>query len=133
VSEGNNKYIATNLPKGQMEVKRSLAQMERIIRDTTVSVWVKRVHEYCCQICGLALQLSSGQLYAEAHHVRPLGKDHNGPDVIENILCVCPNHHVLLDFGAIAIDKSKLHYVGGHEINDDYVEYHNSVIYKGSG
>lgn len=38
--------------------------------------------------------------YAEAAHIRALGSPHNGPDVIENVLCLCPNHHVLFDNGA---------------------------------
>ncbi len=120
-------------PKGQQEVKRSLIQIERIIRDTKVSRWVKYVHECHCQICGTSLELKSGQLYAEAHHIKPLGNVHHGPDVIENILCVCPNHHVLLDYGAISIDKIHLLQVEGHEIRDEYINYHNSVIYRKTG
>jgi 5-methylcytosine-specific restriction enzyme A len=99
---------AKTLPSGQEEVKRSIVQIERIIRDTKVSAWVKLVNEYQCQICGMSLQLDSGQFYAEAHHIRPLGNEHNGPDVVENVICVCPNHHVLLDYGAIMIDKWQL-------------------------
>lgn len=121
------------LPSGQEEVKRSIVQIERIIRDTKVSAWVKFVHEYQCQICGISLQLDSGQFYAEAHHIRPLGNRHNGPDVVENVICVCPNHHVLLDYGVIVIDKSKLHHIEGHEVNDDYINYHNTVIFKEAG
>ena len=130
VGESKKSYVTQKLPEGQKEVKRTLVETERIIRDTKVSLWVKRVHEYHCQICGIALQVASGQFYAEAHHIKTLGKNHNGPDVIENILCVCPNHHVLLDYGVIAIDKTKLRYIDGHEINDEYVEYHNTVICK---
>ena len=131
---GNKKaYVVTKLPKGQQQPKRSLVQTERVIRDTQVGFWVKYAHEYCCQICGMTLQIASAQRYAEAHHIQPLGKDHKGPDVVENILCVCPNHHVLLDYGVIPIDKSKLRYIDGHEINEGYINYHNSVIYKGAG
>jgi putative restriction endonuclease len=37
-------------------------------------------------------------------HIRPLGAPHNGPDVKENIIiCLCPNHHVLFDSGAITL------------------------------
>ncbi|HEX2696220.1 MAG TPA: HNH endonuclease [Anaerolineales bacterium] len=120
---------ANDLPTGKGNPKRSVIQNERIIRDTKVSFWVKYVHDYRCQICGETLQLGPEEYYAEAHHIKPLGKDHNGPDVIENVLCVCPNHHVLLDYGAIRIEKSQLRNIEGHEINDDYIDYHNSVIY----
>ena len=41
----------------------------------------------------------------EAAHVRPLGAPHNGPDTLDNTLCLCPNHHVLFDHGGITIDE----------------------------
>lgn len=140
ISEGKPTYKtlkptlkAKTLPKGQKEVKRSIVQSERIIRDTKVGAWVKFVHQFQCQICGTSLELDSGQFYAEAHHIKPLGNRHNGPDVLENIICVCPNHHVLLDYGAIVIDKSKLHCVDGHEVNDEYIHYHNTIVFKNAG
>jgi 5-methylcytosine-specific restriction protein A len=131
VYKTKNKILkAANIPKGNIGVIRMLIKEERVIRDTKVSAWVKHIHDYQCQICGIALQLNDTDLYAEAHHIRPLGEKHNGPDVVENVICVCPNHHALLDYGAIAIDRSMLLNIDGHEINDEYIEYHNNVIYK---
>jgi len=49
------------------------------------------------------LQISAGEFYLEAHHLKPLGKRHNGPDMEKNLVCVCPNCHVLLDFNAIRL------------------------------
>jgi putative restriction endonuclease len=40
--------------------------------------------------------------YAEACHIEPLVRPHNGPDTPENILC--PNCHVLFDELALWID-----------------------------
>ena len=34
------------------------------------------------------------------------GIPHNGPDKLENMICVCPNCHVLLDFGVIRLNQS---------------------------
>ena len=76
--------------------------MSRIVRDTAVSREVKELHEFQCQICGIRLECEGGP-YAEAAHIRPLGAPHHGPDVIGNVLCLCPNHHVLFDHGALAI------------------------------
>jgi putative restriction endonuclease len=42
--------------------------------------------------------------YAEACHIKPLGRPHNGPDTPENILCLCPNCHVLFDEFALWIN-----------------------------
>ena len=39
----------------------------------------------------------------KAAHVVPLGQPHDGDDVASNILCLCPNDHVLLDTGGIFI------------------------------
>jgi predicted restriction endonuclease len=63
-------------------------------------------------------------LYAEAHHIKPLGAPHNGPDVRANILCVCPNDHVLLDYGAIKLYGNHL-----KEVGQEYIDYHNENIY----
>lgn len=59
-----------------------------------------------------------------AHHIKPLGGEHNGPDVRENILCVCPNHHALLDYGAIKLDPMLL-----KGIERKYIDYHNEKIF----
>jgi predicted restriction endonuclease len=85
---------------------------------------VKESHQYRCQICGQTLRLGDGIPYAEAHHIVPLGTPHNGPDIRGNILCVCPNDHVLLDYGAIRLDETKL-----HGIDKEFVDYHNANIY----
>jgi 5-methylcytosine-specific restriction enzyme A len=110
--------------------KRVLMQSERIIRDTRLTLYVKYLHGYQCQICGESIELGNDRPYAEGHHIKPLGKNHNGPDVIENILCVCPNHHAQLDFQAILINKSSLRLQPGHEISDEYIEYHNRLARK---
>jgi len=68
--------------------------------------------------------------YAEAAHIRPLGDPHNGPDTPDNILCLCPNHHVLFDHGVgIGEDLSLLGAEGrltvhpSHNINEAHLRY----------
>jgi len=110
--------------------ERILSQTYRIIRDTKIACWVKYIHGYKCQICGTAIELGDGELYAEAHHIKPLGKPHCGPDVVENIICVCPNHHAQLDYGAIRLNKAMLTLVSGHNIDDEYIDYYNEIMLK---
>lgn len=55
-------------------------------------------------MCGTRLEGLAGP-YAEAAHIRPLGAPHHGPDTPENILCLCPNHHVLFDHSGVGIDE----------------------------
>ncbi len=120
---------AQDLPEGQ-NVREVFAQIHRIIRDTDIARRVKYAYDYRCQICGETIKLRAGEFYAEAHHIKPLGNKHGGPDVIENIICVCPNHHAQLDYGAIRIDITKLRLINGHNINEAYIEYHNTQIYR---
>ncbi len=68
------------------------------------------------------------------------GEPHNGPDVLENLLCLCPNHHVLFDKGTFTVnedfsiiglsDYSKLT-VNRHEhsIGKEFIEYHRDHCY----
>jgi hypothetical protein len=100
----------------------------RVLRDTDVAKEVKRLHAHQCQICGLAIILPDGRPYAEAHHIQPLGGEHKGHDVLENLLCVCPNHHVELDYALWDIEIEKLRTVPGHMIGAEYVLHHNTVV-----
>lgn len=109
---------------------RTNAYISRVVRDTKLSQRIKVFHEYKCQICQVSLELSDGLRYAEAHHIKPLGMPHNGPDIAANLICVCPNHHALLDYGAIKLDKAELSFRQGHDIGDEYIEYHNTAILR---
>ena len=73
--------------------------------------------------------------YAEAAHIKPLGRPHSGPDRLENLLCLCPNDHVLFDKGSVHILDdltvvksggltSKLHTVHDHNIDSTFLRYH---------
>ncbi len=96
----------------------------RILRDTALSREVKIAQQFKCQLCGNTIRLRDGGFYAEAHHVRPLGKPYNGPDTRDNIICVCPTCHVLLDYKVIALEKSRV-----PSVSAEYVDYHNREIH----
>jgi predicted HNH restriction endonuclease len=107
---------------------RTTMTTNRIIRDSTLARHIKTLHNWCCQICGTQLQLPDGRFYAEAHHLKPLGHPHDGPDIAENLLVVCPNHHALCDFGAITIDEGRLTQHTEHQLAREYLDYHNQQI-----
>ena len=48
---------------------------------------LKRLHNFECQFpgCGFVLNLPKGGRYIEAHHLKPLGAPHEGPDSPENL------------------------------------------------
>jgi hypothetical protein len=100
----------------------------RILRDTALAKRVKTHHKNECQICGHTIVLPDGSRYSEGHHIQPLGKPHDGPDVMENIICVCPNHHAELDYGVRPLSLAQLRTVAGHSIGEEYIRYHNEVI-----
>jgi 5-methylcytosine-specific restriction enzyme A len=122
---------AIDLPRSYHKNKRAQAYSRRLIRETITSKWVKYINEYKCQICGKTTHLGNSILYAETHHLQPVGKPHNGPDVFENILCVCPKHHVLLDFCAISLKKEQLRLIPEYDIESKYIDYHNSMKPEG--
>ena len=109
---------------------RGTFTIERIIRDTALANKVKRIHKFKCQICGTSIKVPKNKSYAEGHHIQPLGKPHNGHDVKENILCVCPNCHVVLDRGAIRLRLPQIKKSAAHKISQRYIDYHNAKIYQ---
>jgi hypothetical protein len=102
----------------------------RIIRDTLLARRVKQLHDYQCQLCDHTIILPDGSRYAEAHHVQPLGAPHNGPDILENIVCVCPNHHAELDYGARTLNQTDLRPAEGHSLGGRYLAYYNTNVHK---
>ncbi len=114
--------------------RRTETTIQRIVRDTALGREVKELHDFRCQVCGVRLDCAGGP-YAEAAHIRPLGEPHNGPDDLSNLLCLCPNHHVLLDRGALLIDDNlrvdetgePLRLVRRHTPSLDHLRYQRSI------
>lgn len=107
------------------KTEKHLVTTYRILRDTALARRIKADNNYKCQICKEQIALRKGILYAEAHHIRPLGSPHFGPDHPGNIVCVCPNCHVKLDYGAIKINQTLF-----KNILPEFVQYHNEIIAK---
>lgn len=118
--------------------KKVTTTIIRRIRDSALSNKIKEERNYQCQVCGTVLIIRDGG-YAETHHVKPLG--HDGLDTETNMLVLCPNHHVLFDYGEIAISpedhKSVIDSTGDNIAiltpplpKREYVEYHYNYIYK---
>lgn len=119
--------VDIDVPQGRQETT-----IYRILRDGLLARQVKQLHNYECQICGHTIMLPGGFRYAEAHHIQPLGEPHNGPDCMENIICLCPNHHAELDYGAIALDLNKLRQADGHSVDEKFAKYHNETVWQES-
>ncbi len=107
---------------------RVTATTYRILRDTPAARLLKADHKYRCQICGITIELSDGTKYAEAHHVRPLGRPHDGPDVRENMVVLCPNHHAMCDYGVMRLSPELLEQIDGHVLDPAFIAYHNDRV-----
>ncbi|PNG22726.1 HNH endonuclease [Streptomyces cahuitamycinicus] len=129
---------SAHTPKGDETPSRAEQTTQRIVRSTAVADYVKRVHDYSCQVCGIRLATPAGA-YAEAAHIRALGRPHDGPDIPANVLCLCPNHHVLFDFGMLTISEDltvadhssgaspcRLREIPEHRIDRQYLAYHRA-------
>ncbi|MBI3964462.1 MAG: HNH endonuclease [Chloroflexi bacterium] len=115
---------------------RTESTIQRVIRTTEFTRRIKDLYNHQCQICGVRLDTAAGT-YAEGAHIRPLGRPHNGLDELDNLLCLCPNHHLLLDRGGITINHDflvqdyfdrdapwPLTVVPGHKPNRAHLAYH---------
>lgn len=129
-----------SIPETSIPPARIPSVIQRIVRNTSISREVKELYAHHCQICSILLATPGGS-YSEGAHIRPLGNPHNGSDSRDNILCLCPNHHVLFDKGAIyvrpdlsVIDSmtdikiSDLKRHARHHLESSNFEYHRSTI-----
>lgn len=116
--------------------ERKTTETTRVIRDTKISKGLKKLYNNRCQICGTVIELFNRD-YSETHHLRPLGSEHEGPDIKQNIIVVCPNHHAQLDYRALGIKPSTLEIVHRngqklgklrvrkkHELGRNFLKYH---------
>jgi putative restriction endonuclease len=133
---------AAAIPEGgaQSAAERRETTQQRIVRNFKLAEQIKRANDHYCQVCGERIDTSAGP-YAEAAHIRPIGRPHDGPDAIANLLCLCPNDHKRLDTGAIWIDEQRrvfrtadgsyvglLTTVGRHIPDPAHLQYHREHI-----
>jgi hypothetical protein len=127
-------------PPGRREVRVS-----RVIRDSALSRFLKSLYEYQCQICRFTFRLEGARRYSETHHIRPLGRKHHGIDKETNMIVLCPNHHAMMDLGAIAIHPDLLTVIASegsssehqkplslssHVIDKEFLTYHLDNIFN---
>lgn len=123
--------------------ERTRTTRSRIIRNTALVTRLKDAYSSTCQVCGGRRRRDVDAGYAEGHHLKPLGRPHHGPDVEGNVLVLCPNHHADFDYGLIsvdpdtrlvahaydsAVDGRTLHVRDEHEMDPEYLAYHNREI-----
>jgi hypothetical protein len=116
--------------------RRTESTVVRVVRSSAVIEFVKSLYDFKCQVCSKVIVTPRG-LYAEGAHIQPLGSPHNGRDDPSNVLCLCPEHHVMLDYGAFSVaeDYSLLGIRGRlvvnprHPISRKRLRYHREHVY----
>ena len=115
--------------------KRIESTVLRIVRDTKVACQIKKLYDFKCQVCQISIPTKLGY-YIEGAHIKPLGKPHNGDDNPDNLICLCPNHHIMFDKGAFSFTDN-LQLIGClegeltvkdiHKLNLSNLQYHRKT------
>lgn len=116
--------IISNVSVNDLELQsRTLREQYIIDRNRVIVKKLKTHYDNTCQICKIQIELVSGEKYSEVHHLHPLGED--GYDVAQNMIVVCPNCHIELDFGK-KINISELTIKEPHFIEEKFLDYQNN-------
>jgi len=113
--------IQDTLPREYSPAKRKETTTTKVQRSVRLRERIKDIYDYKCQVCGVRLNSPSGPIAIGAH-IKGLGQPHNGPDAIENMLCLCPNHHDQFDAFAFTINPENFKIVGLNEFNDKKIQ-----------
>jgi putative restriction endonuclease len=127
----------TEQDAGHKGTQRRESTVLRIVRDTKMARDIKELYQYECQVCGHTIHTLGGGRYAEGAHIRPLGRPHDGHDSRDNVLCLCPTHHVMFDKGVFSITDdgaltgalagSTLRLHQQHRLNIENLQYHRKT------
>jgi len=86
------------LLKRQISTTRTrLSTSEIRVRNAKAILLIKQLRGNQCQICKTAILKKDGGFYVEGAHIK--NKSADGPESIDNIIVLCPNHHKEFDYG----------------------------------
>lgn len=112
-----------------------------IISNQSKKEAVKCLYDYRCQICGqyilrkgwsysLSRKLEWTFLSADVHHILPLSE--KGPDIRENMLCLCPNCHRKFHTGEFELKNGTKNIICKDELlgkNYSVIQKHPIIIF----
>ena len=114
-------------PTGNENPKPKSSTSSVVERNPAITQWVKDLYGGRCQICRNTVRTPLGPL-SNGSHIQALGKPHNGPDVVGNVLCLCPSCHGAFDAGALWItDDLKITHFEDGSVGDLVVEPQHSI------
>lgn len=134
--------LRESLPADYDSPGRTEVTIKKLKRNIKLSENIKKMYECKCQVCDVYLETPSGAIAIGAH-IKALGEPHSGPDAIENMLCLCPNHHDQFDALSFYIESSNMEIIGlksfqnkklfchpKHNIDINFLEYHKERYKK---
>jgi putative restriction endonuclease len=105
--------VAAGLDLEALEVSAARVRAQQLRRrDPTFRERVLVAYEYRCAMCGYDGRLDAEAVGLDAAHVRWWAFE--GPDTVDNALCLCSFHHKLLDRGVLGITTTHEVAVSSH-------------------
>jgi hypothetical protein len=74
----------------------------RDVRDTRIIAFLKRIYDNTCQMCNYQIKGPDGKSHSQGAHILAFSEFPEF-DSLENIIILCPTHHVEFDYGAIQV------------------------------
>ena len=94
----NNSAIDDLDDAGNVAPEKRTGVNSFFVRDAEVRRMVKDRANGRCEFCGkLGFERENDERYVEAHHIIHLSKQ--GPDTLDNVIALCPNHHREAHYG----------------------------------
>lgn len=132
--------LKNNLTENYESTGRTETTVSKINRSVKNRERIKNIYEFKCQVCGIFLKKPDNGGIAIGAHIKGLGKPHEGPDALGNMLCLCPNHHALFDafsfyiepesltiHGIEELEGNKLKVIKQHKIDNNFLSYHKNL------
>ncbi|QJA09085.1 EVE domain-containing protein [Romboutsia sp. CE17] len=94
-------------------------RLVKIVERGSIANKFKAYMGYKCQICDAlnenphTFKKKDGKYYVEVHHIIPVSYEEESKLSVDNLICLCPNHHRQMHYGNVEILSN----------NDLYTEY----------
>lgn len=94
-------------------------RLVKIVERGRIANKFKEYMGYKCQICDIlnenpySFKKKDGTYYSEVHHIIPVSHEKESKLSVDNLICLCPNHHRQIHYGDVEILSN----------NDLYIEY----------
>jgi hypothetical protein len=105
-------------------VERRKREVEAQLRKPKNVSELKALYDNRCLFCErqIVVGVDPVRFYSEAAHIKPLGKPHNGPDQKNNMILLCPEHHLQFDRGILRIESVGIGFIVKSRVPGDPID-----------